>query len=430
MTVKRIAASAKFKLPTTDAVLDKFLLVLFDALFLDSCQTWTARKVSNLHCSETLPLAKYFMSGLAVGGAPLFRGMCAFCARLLTAPNESIVGWRTGPPIDRHGERSLDESGSPNLCAQPPCLLRYSPSLFAKEAPAVFDHDPATNCLTLKPGQQPPWLRENVRHGDSNIWLYCEDCYTQYIGPRDRRKSASGVPFRDKASQCMMKPTWRSQQRREQAANAGAEVTTEVRDEAMAAADCFEHGREEEHEAESSDGADEAVGIVGAKNGEASAEPESEPGSEIDATEEPRGGAEDKASEEGSADGDDGVLTEAVGDLVPLLPQERRPSVEQYRDKWARLLAAHSKPVEGKFSLRNLVPTPIYELWQDCPHVPFGELKSEEAQARLSVCQPISGLQESTRVGGVERYAHNAGEVPGCYLLSDTYEIATSKFAL
>ena len=34
----------------------------------------------------------------------------------------------------------------------------------------------------------------------------------------------------------------------------------------------------------------------------------------------------------------------------------------------------------------------------------FADLKSEEAQARLSVCQPISGLQEVTRVGGVERY--------------------------
>ena len=42
--------------------------------------------------------------------------------------------------------------------------------------------------------------------------------------------------------------------------------------------------------------------------------------------------------------------------------------------------------------------------------MPFAELKSEEAQARLSVCKPISGLQETTRVGGVERYAHQAGE--------------------
>ena len=44
--------------------------------------------------------------------------------------------------------------------------------------------------------------------------------------------------------------------------------------------------------------------------------------------------------------------------------------------------------------------------------MPFSELKSEESQARLSVCKPYSGLQETTRVGGVERYAHQAGDVP------------------
>ena len=49
-------------------------------------------------------------------------------------------------------------------------------------------------------------------------------------------------------------------------------------------------------------------------------------------------------------------------------------------------------------------------LWQDCLYVAFSDLKSEEAQARLSVCQPISGLQEVTRAGGSERYAHQPGE--------------------
>ena len=53
----------------------------------------------------------------------------------------------------------------------------------------------------------------------------------------------------------------------------------------------------------------------------------------------------------------------------------------------------------------NTSKRPIEVLWQDCPHVAFADLKSEEAQARLSVCQPISGLQEVTRVGGVERHA-------------------------
>ena len=67
------------------------------------------------------------------------------------------------------------------------------------EAPEVFDYDPTTNRLSLKPGQPPPWLRQNVGQGDPNVWLYCEDCFTQHVGPGDRRRSAGGVPFRDKA---------------------------------------------------------------------------------------------------------------------------------------------------------------------------------------------------------------------------------------
>ena len=176
LTVKVIAASKKIDASTQEAILDRLLLVLFDALFLDASLTWTARNVSNLHCSETLPIAKYFLRGLSVGDAPLFSGMCAFCARLLP---EKVLGsaWKFGPPIDRHGQPTLDESGSPDLHGQPPCLLRYSPSLFAKEAPAVFEHDEATNRLTIKPGQTPPWLRqsEGLPPGDPNVWLYCED---------------------------------------------------------------------------------------------------------------------------------------------------------------------------------------------------------------------------------------------------------------
>ena len=79
--------------------------------------------------------------------------------------------------------------------------------------------------------------------------------------------------------------------------------------------------------------------------------------------------------------------------------------------KWASLLAQHSKAVPGPFSRDNLVPEPDSRLWKDCPHVPFSHLKSDEAQARLSVCQPISGLQEQNVLGGVPTYAHNTGEV-------------------
>ena len=80
--------------------------------------------------------------------------------------------WKFGPPIDRHGQPALDESGSPDLQAQPPCLLRYSPSLFAKDAPAVFQYDEATNRLAMKPGQTPPWLRPS--EGGRIALLHCQ----------------------------------------------------------------------------------------------------------------------------------------------------------------------------------------------------------------------------------------------------------------
>ena len=74
-------------------------------------------------------------------------------------------------------------------------------------------------------------------------------------------------------------------------------------------------------------------------------------------------------------------------------------------------MAQHSKSVPGLFNRENLVPQPDSRLWQDCPHVPFSLLKSDAAQARLSVCRPVSGLQEQNLIGGVPTYAHNTGEV-------------------
>ena len=99
--------------------------------------------------------------------------------------------------------------------------------------------------------------------------------------------------------------------------------------------------------------------------------------------------------------------------VVPDLSEqpEQRPTLDEYREKWSHLIAQHAKGVTGSFSADNLVPVPDSRLWQDCPHVPFDKLQSEEAQARLSVCCPISGLEASNVVGGVPTYAHNTGEV-------------------
>ena len=74
-------------------------------------------------------------------------------------------------------------------------------------------------------------------------------------------------------------------------------------------------------------------------------------------------------------------------------------------------MSQNARSAPGAFGRENLVPNPDCRLWQDCPHVPFSSLKSDEAQARLSVCRPISGLEEQNVIGGVPTYAHNTGEV-------------------
>ena len=70
--------------------------------------------------------------------------------------------------------------------------------------------------------------------------------------------------------------------------------------------------------------------------------------------------------------------------LVPDHPVARRPTVEEYQERWKERLAHHCRVNNEPFSWQNLVPAPKHVLWQDCPHVPFEELKSEDAQARLS----------------------------------------------
>ena len=168
-----------------------------------------------------------------------------------------------------------------------------------------------------------------------------------------------------------MRPTWRSQQKREQAdaeATVGAAVATELD---------FEHARQELHEEEGSDVADEAMGAVGADVESLVGEPESEPDSEHgEAKPQPKAAVEDNG---GDADSVEDDCAPAEEDALPVLPQESRPSLEEYTAKWERLLQLHSKPVEGEYSVRNLVPTPIHQLWQDCPYVPFEQLISEEA---------------------------------------------------
>ena len=64
------------------------------------------------------------------------------------------------------------------------------------------------------------------------------------------------------------------------------------------------------------------------------------------------------------------------------------------------------------------------QLWQDCPFLPFDKLESDEAQARLSVCKPISGLEEVSCINNVPRYAHNTGDV--CFRRRQPLQLAST----
>ena len=206
----------------------------------------------------------------------------------------------------------------------------------------MFEHDPDTNRLSLT--GPPPWMR-NVSTDCADqrqSWLYCSECKECLFWSGG--KQPKHVPFRDRASQCCVKPT---------------KMT------------CGE------------------VAVAGNIGG--TIEPECEPS------------IEENAEQDASND----------YEPVPELPEPAapRPSLDEYKEKWERLLALHSRCVPGPFSHDNLVPWPDNRLWQDCPHVPFDKLRSEEAQARLSVCRPISGIVAANVIGGVPTYAHNTGEV-------------------
>jgi len=99
---------------------------------------------------------------------------------------------------------------------------------------------------------------------------------------------------------------------------------------------------------------------------------------------------------------------------VPDIPDEeppRRPTLEEYQPRWDEKKNWHARPVPGEFSRDNLVPFPVEALWQDCPYVPFDELKSVASQSQLSVCRPYCSFEPANCDDGVPRYAHVTGDV-------------------
>ena len=182
-----------------EELVDNLLLILFDALWLAQSESWTSRGVANTPQDEAFELARWFMKGQSVADKPIFDGICAQCGALLYGEMKSstVTNKKAGPPCDRDGKILMHE-GVPQTDAQPPFVLRFSPKVFAEEAPAMFHYDPETNRLSIVEGMQAPWLRGESRAGDAHkaTWLYCVDCHDRYFGTG---KGQGHIPFRDKA---------------------------------------------------------------------------------------------------------------------------------------------------------------------------------------------------------------------------------------
>ena len=329
-----------------EELLDKMLLVLFDALFLAQSEEWTHRNVANAPADETYELARYWSLGQNVGKNPIFDGMCSMCGALLYGvqnKSSALSNKCSGPPCNRDGAAIARKDGAPDTEAQPPFLLRYSPQLFAKEAPEMFSHDPQTNRLCIQPGMPEPWIRPShptIAKDDPNTWLYCTECRHRWFR-KAGEKQEWHVPFRDKASQNWLKQTYRR-------------------------------------------GTDKETRDVPAP------ELEEEPPSLLPSD------AESVATDDTDMPRDDDNEEEEE-DWIPEIPTDvpPRPSVQEYQAMWDSRKAWHARAVRGPFSRDNLVPCPEPQLWQDCPYVPFDELKKHRGAVTLISVPPTEQLGTS-----------------------------------
>lgn len=346
-----------------EEMMDRLLLLLWDTLMLKQAQKWTAAEVSNLPSDETLELARWFLKGQTKCSKSIFDNICAMCGALLHGhanQNSALSNKRLGPPLDRDGNPVRTEDGAIDVNAQPPFLLRFSSPMFAEEIPATFDYDPETNAVRLRDGVAEPWKKAPPVEA-CKAWFYCIDCQERWL-PSQGQRLHSHVPFRDRASQNYMKPILRKCQAQQFGAAATSTLEPEAEDDL----------EEVPHDFEGLEIPGEAL----------------EPG--------------------------DGDAFDQHQDTIPdALPEEPLPSLDQYCAGWREREATYARENEGDFERHNLIPKPIPQLWQDCPHVPFAKLVSTEAQARLSVCRPHCSLEEASCANGVPRYSHITGDV--CY---------------
>ncbi len=304
------------------------------------------------------------LSAVGAQPKPLLRPRCAFCACLLyglEAEQSSCSNTRSGPPIDKDGELVSIE-GRDVTAIQPPALLRYSPALFAKEAPEVFEHDSVTNVLRVKPGKDEPWVKPNTQS-----FLYCVDCYDRFISPKEN--NSSFIPFRDKASQSLLRPTWLERKRQIEAAQeeARADAAQESQDPRLDHAPVGDELQLSEDPPDERTHDDAIFDFQPRSNDSGIVTPVARDQDDGVAT--PL--ATDASGDEGPplvAGGDDGDDEPPPLDVV--LPEAaekvERPTLEQYKAKWAALKEQHSKASAGAFAFDNLVPKPNWRLFQDC----------------------------------------------------------------
>ena len=244
-----------------------------------------------------------------------------------------VSNCKSGPPIDKQGQAVRTAAGAPDVDAQPPCFLRYSPAMFAAEAPAMFAHDDETNALSLRDSEGGyPWISE--RAGE---WLYCEDCYERWLSTSERSRWHF-VPFRDKASQGNLKPSWNHLKRRHEELER----------------DCRSQGTPDDPPVDLPEGAVEEDASI----------------FDADPTLPDVGGLGAQTLTETPADDQQVLLPQAdsLNDLEPKveLPEieVERPSLQEYQAKWDNLLEHHSRSNEGLFSDENLCPSPVPQLWR------------------------------------------------------------------
>ncbi len=135
--IARRAKPAPLKEGDAQAVLNRMLLVLWDALHFDACLRWTKLNVENLPVDRTLEIARYFVAGLDANSKEgRFICLCAMCAVLLYGPGGGkLSNCKCGRPIDKNGSPVCTADGAPDIDVQPPCFLRFSPHVFAEARP-------------------------------------------------------------------------------------------------------------------------------------------------------------------------------------------------------------------------------------------------------------------------------------------------------